>query len=81
VRPWINAQTSTAELKLRHSQLRESLGYDKGQPDIDFVKPVWMRGPSRSERIEEKERIERELLHRWKGGDQEAHLEIFDAAH
>lgn len=71
------AQTSTPELKLRHQQLASSLGYDKNQPDIDFLKPVWMRGPSKSERIEEKEAIERELLRRYSAGDSNAKLDIF----
>jgi hypothetical protein len=68
---------STQDLKLRHAQIAQSLGYDKDQPDIDFIKPIWMRGPSKSERIEEKEKIERELLRRWQSGDQGAYLPIF----
>ena len=71
------ATTRTAELKLRHAQILESLGYDQNQPDIDFLKPVWMRGPSRPQRLEEKETIERELLRRWQAGDNEAFLPIF----
>ena len=71
------AKVGTAELKLRHSQLTQALEGEKGQPDIEWIKPLWFRGPSRSDRIKEKEEIEFELLRRYKSGDKEAKLPIF----
>ncbi len=71
------ASVSTAELKLRHTQLAQALTGETGQPDIEWIKPIWARGPSRADRINEKETIEFELLRRWKAGDQEAFLPAF----
>jgi hypothetical protein len=68
---------NTNELKLRHSQLADSLGYDKGEVNLDFMAPMWMRGPSKGERLAEKEAIERVLLARYRNGDKDAHLAIF----
>lgn len=71
------AISTTEELRLRHAQLTEALSLDTKQPDLEFMKPVWERGPSRKDRTAERERIERELLKRWQNGDQKAELPIF----
>ncbi|PYJ61862.1 MAG: hypothetical protein DME24_05560 [Verrucomicrobia bacterium] len=57
--------------------MSQALEGEKGQPDIEWIKPIWFRGPSRSDRIKEKEEIEFELLRRYKAGDQEAKLPVF----
>jgi hypothetical protein len=71
------ANTSTPEVKLRHAQLVQSLAGDASQPDIEWIKPIWARGASRSDRVKEKEEIERELLRRFQAGDKGASLLIF----
>lgn len=68
---------STSELHLRRNQIVQALG-EESKIEIDFLKPIWMRGPTRADRIEEKEEIERELLRRWKNGDKEAYLPLFE---
>ena len=73
-------KTSTAELKLRHTQCVEYLTAEKKQWELKFGSPLQMAmmGDPRRDRIEEKERVEKELLKRWKAGDKEAYLPVFD---
>jgi hypothetical protein len=69
----------TADLKLRWNQCAEFLTGEKKAFDLKFGPLLWMamQGDDRKDRIEEKERIERELFRRWKAGDKEAFLPIF----
>lgn len=71
---------STTELKLRHAQLAESLGDERGQVDLEWLKPIFARGPSRAEKVAEKQRIESALLQRYEAGDKDAYLPIFKSA-
>lgn len=74
------SKQSTSELKLRHAQLEQYLASEKKGFEFKFGPPLAMAimGDERQDRIEEKESIERELLRRWKHGDKDAHLPIFD---
>lgn len=71
-------KASTDDLKLRHAQLVESLS--GSQFNMRFGPPIMMAfagDGGRQDRINEKERIERELLRRYKSGDQRAYLAMF----
>lgn len=65
---------STSQLKLRVAQLNEALNVEPGGWHIST-------GSAHNEdkdKRREKEEIETELLRRYKDGDNEAHLAIFD---
>jgi hypothetical protein len=73
-------KTSTAELKLRHTQCVEFLTAEKKNIDIKFGPPLamaMMGDGGRGDRIKEKEEIEHELLRRYQAGDKDAYLPIF----
>ncbi len=64
-----DAKKTTAQLKLRHAQLERETGgshFEWGGAYGD-----------RQAKVREMERIERELMRRYKSGDQEAFLPIF----
>jgi hypothetical protein len=63
----------TAELKLRRQQLIEEIAQPQGWRLRGFAAGT----EGREEQIEEKEKIEMELLHRWQAGDQGAYLPQF----
>lgn len=73
------SREGTTELKLRHQQCLDYLRAERKDFEFKFGPPLAMaiQGDPRKERIEEKERLERELLRRWKAGDAEAYLPIF----
>jgi hypothetical protein len=72
--------TTTAELKLRHTQCVQFLVAEKKEIDIKFGPPLamaMMGDGGRGDRIKEKEEIEKELLRRYQSGDKSAFLPIF----
>ena len=74
------AKTSTAELKLRHTQCVQFLTAEKKDFEFKFGPPLamaMMGDGGRGDRIKEKEEIEKELLRRYQAGDKEAYLPIF----
>jgi hypothetical protein len=75
------SKASTSELRLKHSQLVEALGPDVRSSEFSYHPPglagLAFSNP-KEERIKEKQEIEVELLRRYQGGDQSAHLAIFD---
>lgn len=64
----------TSSLKLRHAQLVEALSVSHF--NVSFG-PFGGGDGGRQGKIDEKERIERELLRRYKGGEEGAYLAIF----
>jgi hypothetical protein len=67
------AGKSTAELKLRRQQLTEEIAQPQGWRFSGF-RPG---SEGHEDQIKEKEKIEFELLRRWKAGDREAYLPQF----
>jgi hypothetical protein len=75
------ASQSTDELKLRRNQIIEMLGAGRKEIDIKIGSPLAMAMMDDDGKIEdlfkEKNEIERELLRRWKAGDEGAKVETF----
>ena len=75
------ASQSTDELQLRRNQLIQMLGAGGEKIDIAFGSPIALAMMDDDGRVEEnykeKNEIERELLRRWKAGDEAARIEGF----
>jgi hypothetical protein len=75
------ASYPTDELKLRRAQLIEMVGTSGGKIEFKSGSPLAMPMMDDDGRVEdlykEKNEIERELLRRWKAGDEEARLGAF----
>ena len=72
------ANTTTTQLKLRHTQCVQFLTQEKKSLDIRIgSSPFGMGDGGRKDRINEKEEIENELLRRYQAGDKDAYLPMF----
>lgn len=71
------AKTTTVELKLRRQQCVDELNAGQGRFSFRFGGPWWAHGDDRKDVTKEKNKIENELLRRFKAGDQEAFLPVF----
>lgn len=75
------AHVSTPELQLRRQQCVDFIAAKSNRTEFKFGPPLamaMMGDGGLQDRIEEKEKIERELLRRYRAGDAEAFLPIFN---